>query len=150
MALPASVIGTTRPPFTATVERSRLRLFAKAVGQDDPVYTDVEAARQHGHPDLPVPPTYLFGLELEQPDPFAWMAELGIELSAVLHGAQSFEYTSMAYAGDTLTATSTITDTYSKKGGALDFIERRTEVTRGDERVATLLQTVIVRNEAAA
>ena len=42
MPLPASAIGTTRPPCTTTVERSRLRLFAKAVGQEDPVYTDVD------------------------------------------------------------------------------------------------------------
>jgi hypothetical protein len=33
---------------------------------------------------------------------------------------------------------------YSKKGGTLDFVERRTDVTRSKEPVATLRQVVIV------
>lgn len=145
MALPTSAIGTATPACSTVVDRGRLRLFAKATGQADPLYTDPDVARANGHPDLPVPPTYLFGLELEQPDPFAWLTDLGVDMTAVLHGAQSFEYRAMAYAGDVLTAGSTITDVYSKKGGALDVVERRTEVTRDGEPVATLLQTTVVR-----
>lgn len=150
MPIPTSAVGTSTPPVVATVERSRLRLFAKATGQDDPVYTEPDVARAQGHRDLPVPPTFLFGLELERPDPFAWIAELGIDLTTVLHGTQGFEYHAMAYAGDTLTAASSIIDVYSKKGGALDFIERRTEIRRDGEVVATLLQTTVVRNRGAA
>lgn len=56
-------------PGVVTVERGRLALFARVTGQTDPVYTDVAAARAAGHPDLPVPPTFIFGLELEAPDP---------------------------------------------------------------------------------
>ena len=52
-------------PFTATVERGRLRFFARVVGLDDSEFTSLERARAAGHPDLPVPPTFLFGLELE-------------------------------------------------------------------------------------
>ncbi len=40
------------------MERGRLRMFAAAIGETDPIYTDVEAARAAGHPDLPVPPTF--------------------------------------------------------------------------------------------
>ena len=146
MALPVSIVGTTTAPVDVTVDRGRLRLFALATGQRDPLYTDPAVARAHGHPDLPVPPTYLFGLELEQPEPFAWLTGLGVDLRAVLHGSQGFEYVAMAYAGDTLTAVSTVTDVYSKKGGALEFVERRTDVTRDGRPVATLQQTTVVRN----
>ena len=59
----------------AAVTRSRLRDFAKATGQSDPVYTDVDAAKQAGHRDLPVPPTFFFGIELEAPEPFAFLNE---------------------------------------------------------------------------
>lgn len=150
MAIPASAVGLASPPVTSTVEPGRLRLFATATGQADPLYTDAEAARAHGYPDLPVPPTFLFGLELEQPEPFRWIADLGVDLSTVLHGTQSFTYHAMAFAGDTLTATSTITDVYSKKAGALEFIERRTEITRDEEAVATLQQTTVVRHVVVA
>jgi acyl dehydratase len=145
-----SAVGTTSPPVTVTIERGRLRLFAKAIGATDPVYVDVDAARRAGHPDLPVPPTFLFGLELEQPDPFGWMSALGIDLSTVLHGTQGFRYDGMAYAGDQLTVQSTVTGVQSKKGGALELVDRRSEVTRDGILLATLEQTVVVRHPVAA
>jgi hypothetical protein len=132
------------------VERGRLQLFAKATGQRDATYADVDVARAQGHPDLPVPPTYLFGLELERPDPFGWMADIGVDLNHVLHGTQGFEYVAMAYAGDALTVTSEITDVYLKKAGALEFVERSSEVTRDDELIARLTQTIVVRRQYAA
>ena len=38
-------IGHTMPAFEVLVEKGRLRFFAKATGQTDPVYTDEAAAR---------------------------------------------------------------------------------------------------------
>jgi acyl dehydratase len=148
--IPETAVGTCSPPVTVTVDRGRLRLFAKATGQTDPRYVDVDAARAQGHPDLLVPPTFLFGLELEQPDPFGWLRELGVELSAVLHGSQSFRYHAPVHAGDTLTVRSVVTGVSTKKGGALELVDRRSTVTRDDEAVATLEQTVVVRHRVAA
>ncbi len=148
MAISPSAIGSKTPPVALAIERGRLQLFAKATGQTDPVYVDPAAAQALGHPDLPVPPTFLFGIELEQPSPFSWINQLGVDLSAVLHGTQSFSYDALAYAGDTLVAESTITDLYSKKGGALEFIERVTRITRGGAPIATLNQTTVVRHVA--
>jgi acyl dehydratase len=144
-----SVIGTEHEPLTVEVERGRLRLFAKAIGSDDPVYTDVDAARAAGHPDLPVPPTFLFCLELERPDPFAFLASIGVDLRRVLHGEQAFAYERPAYAGDRLTFASRIADVYDKKGGALEFLVRETDVTRDGEAIARMTSTTIVRNPEA-
>jgi len=146
VAVPPDAVGTSTDPVEMTVERGRLRLFAKATGQHDPLWTDVEVARAQGHPDLPVPPTFLFGLELERPDPFVWITDLGVDMANVLHGTQRFVYHSLAHAGDTLSAVSTITDVSSKKGGSLELIERRSVVTRGEVPVATLEQTIVVRH----
>jgi acyl dehydratase len=148
LAILESAVGTTGAPCTLTVERGRLRLFAKATGQTDPVYVDVEAARGQGHRDLPVPPTFLFAVELEQPEPFGWLTDLGVDLSSVLHGAQSFEYVCPAYAGDELTATATIVDVQTKKAGAMQVVDRCTAITRGNQLIATLTSTVIIRAAA--
>ena len=43
-------IGHALPPFQVDVEKGRLRFFAKATGQTDPVYLDDAAARDAGHP----------------------------------------------------------------------------------------------------
>ncbi|WP_406236860.1 MaoC family dehydratase N-terminal domain-containing protein [Nocardia sp. NBC_01009] len=150
MPVDPSVIGKQLPPTTSTIEAGRLRFFAEAIGETNPVFTDLEAARAAGHADLPVPPTFLFGIELENPDSFAWLADLGVDLRRVLHGEQSFTYHSTAVAGDVLTATPTIGNVYSKKGGALQFIEKTSKVTRANgDLVAELKSIIVVRNPEA-
>ena len=149
MASAATGTAIAAPPLTVTVERGRLRMFAKAIGERNPIYSDVDAARAAGHPDLLVPPTFLFGLELEQPDPFAWLADFGAELAQVLHAGQQFRYHTLVHAGDDLTVQSRIVESYERQGGALLFIERTTEVTRGTQPVATMQQTVAVRQPGA-
>ena len=147
MAVDPSVIGTELPTTTLTVDRGRLRFFAKAIGETSPVYTDVGAAIAAGHPDIPAPPTFLFSIELEAPDPFAYLAALGVDLRFVLHGEQSFVYHQPAYAGDELVAHPRITDVYTKKAGALEFIAKDTAVTRMDGApIADLRSVIVVRN----
>ncbi|MET8422704.1 MaoC family dehydratase N-terminal domain-containing protein [Nocardia sp. NPDC004860] len=151
MALDPGVIGTELPPITMTLDAGRLRFFAKAIGETNPVFTDERAAAAAGHRALPAPPTFLFAIELEQPDPFGWLAGLGVDLRRILHGEQHFIYHATAYAGDTLTASPRITDVYSKKGGALDFLVRQTAVTRTDgSLLADLRSVLVVRNPGAS
>ncbi|MEU3607632.1 MaoC family dehydratase N-terminal domain-containing protein [Streptomyces sp. NPDC035033] len=149
MPVDPALIGTRTAEFTTQAERGRLRFFAQATGQNDPVYTDVEAAKAAGHRDLPVPPTFFFCLEMDNPARSAWITDLGIDIRTILHGGQKFEYHSPAYAGDTLTYWTEVEDVYSKKGGALEFIVRATHVSRGETPIATLTSTIVVRDPKA-
>lgn len=126
-------IGHTLPPFTVEVEAGRLRFFAKAIGQKEA--TDV------------VPPTFLFCLEMESPDPAAMRNLLGIDYRKILHGEQGFVYHRLARAGDRLTFRQRIEDIYDKKGGALEFVVRRTGVSNQQgEPVADLRCVTVVRH----
>jgi acyl dehydratase len=147
MALNRSFIGHRAEPFSVPVEASRLRLFAKAIGETDPVYTDEAAARAAGHPALPVPLTYLFCLESESPHGATMRQQMGVDYARLLHGEQRFKYHRTCHAGDTLTFRQRIADIYDKKGGALEFAVRETDVSnqRG-ELVATLVNTLVQRN----
>jgi len=141
-------IGHQLPPFQVEVEKGRLRFFAKATGQTEPVYIDESAARDAGHPGLPVPPTFLFCLEMESPNPAAIRELLGMDYRSLLHGEQGFSYHAMAYAGDTLTFRQHIEDIYDKKNGALEFVVRKTRVSnQRDELVAELRCVTVVRNQ---
>lgn len=137
-------IGHTLPTFSATLETGRLRFFAKATGQTDPVYTDEVAARAAGHPGLPVPPSFLFCLEMESPDPAAIRNLLGMDYRYLLHGEQGFTFHAMAYAGDVLTFSQRIDDIYDKKNGALEFVVRKTRVTNQQGILVAELRCVSV------
>ena len=145
MAIDPGVIGRTLPAHSVDVERGRLRFFAQTIGETDPVYSDPDAAKAAGHRDLPVPPTFLFCLDMERPDSFGLMRELDVDLRTVLHGEQRFTYHATAHAGDRLTFEGRITDVYSKREGALTFMVRTTEVTRDGAPVATMTNTLVVR-----
>lgn len=142
-----SYIGHVLPRYSVEVEKGRLRFFAKAIGQADPVYFDEAAAREAGHPALPVPPTFLFCLEMDSPNPSAVRDLLGIDIGKVLHGEQQFTYHAPAYAGDTLTFEQRIADIYDKKNGALEFVVRNTRVSnQHGALVAELRGVTVVRN----
>lgn len=149
---PQAAIGQRSAPVTAEISRGRLQFFAEAIGETDPIYTDVEAARAAGHPDLPAPPTFIFGLVMEgSREPFKQLTDLGIDLRTVLHGEERFTYHSVAHAGDRLILQGTIVDCYSKKSGALQFLVKETSVTREDgTRVADMRDITVVRELAVA
>lgn len=140
-------IGHELPPSELTLDRTRLRFFAKAIGETDPIYTELAAAREAGHADLPAPPTFLFAAELDSGAIDGLLALLEIPLAQVLHGEQSFTYHRVACAGDTLTVRSRIEDIYDKKGGALEFLVKTSHATnqRG-EQVAELRSVLVYRH----
>lgn len=142
-----AVVGTAHAPRTVVVERGRLRLFALAIGETDPVYTDLGHARAAGHPDLPVPPTYFFGLNLggDVRTDMRWLTDLGIDLTRMLHGGQEFHYHDLAHAGDELVLSPHISGVRTTSGGRLQLVSRTTEVRRPDSRpVLTMTETIAV------
>ncbi len=140
-------IGHQMPAATLPIERSRLQFFAKAIGETDPVYTDLTAAQNAGYPDLPAPPTFLFAAELDAGVNDQLLADLAIPLSKLLHGEQNFTYHRAACVGDTVTVQSTITDIYDKKNGALEFVVKDSRATnQRNELVAEMCTVLVCRN----
>lgn len=140
-------IGHELPASVLPIERTRLQFFAKAIGEDNPVYRDREAAQQAGYPDLPAPPTFLFAAELDSGAVDRLLADLQIPLSKLLHGEQGFTYHRPACVGDVVTVRSKITDIYNKKGGALEFVVKTSRATnQRDELVAELRSVLVCRH----
>jgi acyl dehydratase len=142
-----TIVGQALPGFVVDVERYPVRLFARTIGDLRAECHDVEAARAAGYPDLMVPPTYLFTLELGRPEPYRALELLGSRLSAALHAGQSFRYQRLCFAGDRLDFELRITDYTEKRGGALGLLERTTTVRRGPEPVAELVNVLAIRWE---
>lgn len=137
-------IGHTLAPSVLPIERSRLQFFAQAIGETDPVYTDVAAARDAGYADLPAPPTFLFAAELDSGASNQLLEDLQIPIAKLLHGEQSFTYVRPACVGDTVTVHSTVTDIYAKKNGALEFVVKTSRATNQRQELVAELRTVLV------
>lgn len=149
--LDRSLIGHHFPPFQVDLERGRLRLFATAIGETNPIYTDEAAACAAGYRSLPMPPTYPFSLGKDIPDPFDTLNLFGLDFAEILHGEQRFRYHALACAGDTLYGQKRVSDIYERKNGALEFIVVVTEFKDGVGRlVCEAEQTIVVQRRTAS
>lgn len=144
-----ALLATELEPFSIVAERSQLLFFAATIGETKPEYVDVDHARRGGYPDVVVPPSFFFSLELRRPDPQAGLRAAGARLSQILHAEQSFAYYGLAFAGDELHFAPRITDYYEKKAGALGFLTRTTTVSRGGEPIADLVNLAAIRRSVA-
>lgn len=143
-----SAVGRSFTPVHARVEPGRLRYFFDTTGERNPIYRDASAAKAAGYADIPIPPTYLFCLEMmDAENPFEVLEELNIDIARVLHGEQSFTYHAPVVVGDAVTFESRVAGVAEKKGGALTIINVETRVTnQHGQHVADLVRGIVVRN----
>jgi acyl dehydratase len=142
-----SFIGIETPEFPVEVEKGRIRQFAAAIMEDNPVYFDEAAARAAGHPALLAPPTFGFTIGILHPRPLDF-ERMGVKLERILHAEQKFVYLAPIYAGDIIRVRGRITDVFEKKGGKLQFIATTTLArNQHDQAVLEMTSLVACRSE---
>jgi len=145
--LDRSKIGHQFKTFSAPIELGRLKFFAKAIGETNPIYLDESAARDAGYRSLPAPPSFPFSIDLDGPELLPVIRVLELNIAKVLHGSQEFEYFGQICAGDTIEVRSAIKDMFDKKGGALEFVVIESSYTnQHQELVAKATNTLVYRN----
>ncbi|WP_406258264.1 MaoC family dehydratase N-terminal domain-containing protein [Streptomyces nigra] len=149
MALDQSFVGRSYPPTEPyEVGREKIREFAVAVGDANPVYTDPEAAKALGHPDVIAPPTFVFAITFAAAGQVVADPQLGLDYSRVVHGDQKFAYTRPVRAGDRLSVTSTIEAVKTMAGN--DILDVRGEVRdEAGEHVVTAWTKLVARGADA-
>jgi acyl dehydratase len=126
------------------VGREKIRDYARAVGETNPLHLDLDAARAAGYPDLVAPPMFAAvyaasAFEQAMHDP-----ELAIDFEMLLHGGQEFEWGEVVVAGDEIETQISLVDVSERVGmrfyifRSISRNQRGTEVCRGT-------WTVIVR-----
>src|SRR5919112_142525 len=58
MAIETKAVGKTYPPTTYAVGREKIKEYALAVGETNPLHLDHEAARKAGYEDVVAPPMF--------------------------------------------------------------------------------------------
>jgi acyl dehydratase len=145
MALDQSFVGRSYPPTDPyEVGREKIREFAAAIGDTNPVYTDPEAAKALGHSDVIAPPTFVFAISFAAAHRVVNDPELGLDYSRVVHGDQKFAYRRPVRAGDRLTVTTTIDAIKSLAGN--DIVDVRGDVhDESGELVVTAWTKLVAR-----
>ena len=145
--LDKQLVGWTSSVSTVEVEKGRVRFFAQAIGESNPLYSDEEIARAQGYRSIPIPPTFLFCLEMENSSSSHILEILNVGMDRILHGEQFFRYHRAVCAGDCITFQSRVSDIYSRKGGALEFIVLESTATNQDGvLVGEMRSSIIVRH----
>ena len=144
--LDRSLINKNYPTVKFDVEKQRLKFFAKATGQTDPIYFDEIIAREKGFPSILAPPTFLTTVAYEQNNPNQYIYDLSVNMKDVLHAGQIYKYHSLVFAGDIITMNSKIKDMYDKKNGSLEFVEFESLYTNQNGKlVVESFSTLVIR-----
>ncbi len=113
------------PPFEFPVERGKIKEFARALGETNPVYYDRDHARAQGFPDVIAPPTFTRNFHHEEPPHAELLRDLSLNNERILHGEQEFIYHKPLVAGQLLTGqtrVAEIREKEGKRGGIMTFI----------------------------
>ncbi len=116
--------------FDLPVEQGKIIEFAKAIGEDDPVYRDAGVARSRGYDGVPAPLTFSV-VSAHFADASrtggSYLAEIGMDMGRVVQGAHEWEYHAPVVAGTTLHGTmSLISDERrtGRRGGGMRIVVR--------------------------
>jgi acyl dehydratase len=144
MALAIDKIGKTYAPVRYAVGREKIREYAQAVGETNPLHLDLEAARAAGHADLVAPPMFAVVYAGRAVFPALFDPELGIEFAMLVHGAQEFRWERLVVAGEEIDTAVEVTKIEERRGFGYYVFESRSLDARG-RPVCTGTWTNIVR-----
>ena len=88
MAPKTDAVGKTYPATNYAVGREKVREFAAAVGEENPLHHDVDAAREAGYADVVAPPMFAVVFGGRAMAPALFDPEVGIDFSRMVHGGQ--------------------------------------------------------------
>jgi acyl dehydratase len=135
MAVKTEAIGKRWPAAAFEVEADRIEQYASAVGEENPVYHDPEAARAAGFRDQVAPPMFCVVYSAPALGPAILDPEVGINLPTMVHGGQEFAWSEPVCAGDVITTVATCKEIYEKDGRGFYVFESVSTNQDGAETV---------------
>jgi acyl dehydratase len=108
--------GKVYPPVEYEVGKEKIAEYARAVGEDNPVYFDREQARAAGFRDIPAPPMFAVVYAMGSVGPGLFDPDVGIDFAMMVHGGQEFAWGEPVCSGDTISTATTVKDIFEKDG----------------------------------
>jgi acyl dehydratase len=135
MPVNKDAIGKSWPAYEYEVGREKVREYANAVGESDPIHHDPAAAKEAGFRNVVAPPMFAVVYSAGAMAPAILDPEVGINLALMLHGSQEFEWGEPVCAGDVITTTGSLKDAYEKDGKGFYVFESVSTNQDGAETV---------------
>jgi acyl dehydratase len=135
MPVKTEAIGKTYDPVTYTVGREKIREYASAIGAENPVHFDADAAKAAGFHDIVAPPMFCVVYSSRSVGPAVVDPDVGINFATMVHGGQVFEWGEPVCAGDEITTITKVTEIYEKGGKGFYVFESVSSNQDGDETV---------------
>ena len=144
MPVKTEAVGRTYPPTTYAVGREKVREYARAVGETNPLHLDVDAARAAGYRDVVAPPMFAVVYSSPAMGPAMFDPDVGMDFARMVHGGQEFRWGPLVLAGDEIETTVTVEDV-SERGGMGFYVFESRSVNQDGEEVCVGTWTNIVR-----
>lgn len=144
MPVSTAAVGKSYPPLVYAAGREKIREYAHAVGETNPLHLDVQAARAAGYPDLLAPPMFAVVYSGPAMAPPLFDPEVGIDFARMVHGGQDFRWGAPVVAGDEITTTVTVKDISERAGNGF-FVFESVSTNQEGETVCVGTWTNIVR-----
>jgi acyl dehydratase len=135
MPVKQDAVGREWPPAEFEVEAERIRRYAEAVGEDNPVHHDAEAATEAGFRDLVAPPMFCVVYAGQAMGPALLDPDVGMNFATMVHGGQEFEWDEPVCAGDVVTTTVRCKEISERNGLGFYVFESTSTNQEGQETV---------------
>jgi acyl dehydratase len=143
MAVDTEKVGQSYDPAEFEVDAERIRKYADAVSEDNPVYRDVDAAREAGFRDVVAPPMFAVVYSAPAMGP-AIFDVIGMDqLPRMVHGGQEFVWGEPVCAGDVITTQAEVKEIYDKDGKAFYVFESVSRNQDGQEVVRATWTNIV-------
>jgi acyl dehydratase len=137
-------IGKKYEPTTYAVGREKIKEYARAVGETNPLHLDEKAAREAGYADVVAPPMFAVVYSSPSVAPSLFDPDVEMNFAMMVHGGQEFEWGPLVVAGDEITTTASVKD-ISERDGRGYYVFESVSVNQRGEQVCRGTWTNIVR-----
>ena len=144
MPVQTNAKGKTYPPDEYEVGREKIREYAQAVGEDNPVYYDRQEALAAGFRDVPAPPMFAVVYAMRSVGPGLFDPDVGINFAMMVHGGQEFVWGEPVCAGDVISTETSVKDIFEKDGKGF-YVFESVSTNQDGQEVARGTWTNIVR-----
>ena len=144
MGVNADAVGKSYPPTLYAVGREKVKEYALATGETNPLHLDHEAARAAGYADVVAPPMFAVVYSAPAMGPVIFDPDVAMNFAMMVHGGQEFRWGPLVVAGDEIETTVSV-KSIDERAGAGFYVFESVSTNQDGHTVSVGTWTNVVR-----